>query len=80
MPLSNATVSGAWSGGASENGTCVTDIDGQCSLTLKNLKTNVDSVIFTITDLSADSAQYEAVSNHDPDGDSNGTSITVMQP
>jgi hypothetical protein len=80
MAFSNATVSGAWSGGALENGACVTDIDGQCSLTLKNLKSNVNSVIFTITDISADSAQYETVSNHDPDGDSDGTSITVIQP
>ena len=34
---------------------------------------------FTVTDV-VDSLTYESASDHDPDGDSNGTAITVSKP
>lgn len=80
LPVSGAAVIGSWSGGSSGSDSCVTDNAGQCSILLGNIRTNVSSVTFSITDVSAGSSLYRPDSNHDPDGDSDGTSITLMQP
>jgi hypothetical protein len=40
---------------------------------------NRTSVTFTVTNITS-SLTYAATSNHDPDGSSNGTSITVIKP
>lgn len=80
MPVVGATVSGDWSGGASGNATCVTDSSGVCFVTLNDIKSNVTSVTFILSDISAATAQYLASANHDPDGDSDGTNISVLQP
>jgi hypothetical protein len=74
-----ATVSGSWSNGATGSGNCATDSNGQCQVTKKNLKSNVTSATFTVTGISA-SGTYDPSANTDPDGDSNGTTITVSQP
>jgi subtilisin family serine protease len=80
LPFPGAIVSGSWSGGASGSDSCVTDNAGQCSILLSGIKSNVFSVTFSITDVSAGSSLYRPDDNHDPDGDSDGTSITLMQP
>jgi serine protease AprX len=76
-PLQGVLVSGDWS-----SEVCTTDADGTCSLSQQNLKNNVGSVTFTIADPSDLSFvwPYKATLNHDPDGDSNGTSITLLKP
>lgn len=79
-PLAGATVNGAWSNGANGSGSCVTDSLGQCRLTKANLKNNVSAVTFTVNSVSHATNSYLATSNHDPDGDSNGTTITVAKP
>jgi hypothetical protein len=38
------------------------------------------SVTFTITNMTKSGFSYAAGSNHDPDGDSNGTAIIVTKP
>ena len=76
----NATVNGSWSNGANGSGSCVTNASGQCSITRNNIKGNSGSVTFTVTTVSASGVAYDAGANHDPDGDSNGTVITVLQP
>lgn len=78
-PVANATVSGAWSGGATGGAGCITDADGQCSVVMPNLKAKASSVKFTVTDVT-DALTYDSADNHDPDGDSDGTSITVDKP
>ena len=84
QPIQAILVSGSWSGGASGEGSCITDAYGQCSIDKNNLKTNVSSVNFTLDSLSDDSGTYyyEFSENHDTDGDSNpsGISIVVDQP
>jgi hypothetical protein len=77
--VSGATVSVTWSGGATGTVTCNTGVNGQCSVTKAGIRKNQRSVIATVTDVSA-SLDYAAVDNHDPDGDSNGTTITVLKP
>ena len=79
-PLADATVSGTWSQGASGSDTCVTDVNGTCSLAKRNLKSSVSSVTFTVDSVSHASDSYAAAVNHDPDGDSDGTQVTVSKP
>jgi serine protease AprX len=59
--------------------TCTTGTGGGCTLSRDLKKTKV-SIVFTVLGLSKASYTYVAASNHDPDGDSNGTRITVTRP
>jgi hypothetical protein len=79
-PVSGITVTGSWSGGTTGTATCTTNASGQCSVTSANMSSKKASVTFTVTNLSGGSGYtYNSSSNHDPDGDSNGTSITVLR-
>jgi thermitase len=75
--VENVTVSGSWSGGTSGSGSCTTDGSGRCSVTSGYMWRNTKSATFTVSGLSHGSYSYEAGDNHDPDGDSDGTTITV---
>ena len=79
-PVANATVSGQWSAGTSGSGSCVTNVSGQCTVTKNNISKNSSSVTFTVTDVAHATYSYTSPDNHDPDGDSNGTAITVNKP
>ncbi|MFN2134364.1 MAG: peptidase S8, partial [Candidatus Promineifilaceae bacterium] len=72
-----ATVSGVWDG--STSGSCTTGGNGQCAITLKNIR-NAAAVTFRVNDLGAIGATYDSGANTDPDGDSDGTEITIFQP
>ena len=73
-----AVVTGAWSRGGS--GSCTTGASGRCSLQSAQLaRSSVASITFSTTKIQA-SLLYAAVDNADPDGDSNGTAITVNRP
>jgi hypothetical protein len=78
--VAGATVSGVWSVGASGTGSCTTGINGQCSFTLSNISRKSSSATFTVNSVTAAGYVYDSAANHDPDGDSNGTTITVLQP
>ncbi|HEX6288617.1 MAG TPA: S8 family serine peptidase [Herpetosiphonaceae bacterium] len=78
--IANATVTGSWSGGITGTGTCTTNASGQCSVTSGNISTKNASATFTVTNVTQASYTYQSSSNHDPDGDSNGTAITVARP
>jgi len=84
QPVQGILVSGSWKGDASGEGSCITGVDGQCSIDKNNLKLNISSVYFSVESLSDDSGTYyyEFSENHDTDGDSNppGISIVVDQP
>jgi hypothetical protein len=77
-PVSNATVTGSWSNGASGTSTCTTDSSGRCTVS-KSIPRATASVTFTVTNLASSGFAYAPAANHDPDGDSNGTSITVSK-
>lgn len=76
-PVAGVTVTGSWSSGGT--GSCVTDANGRCSLS-KAFARKQTTVTFTVTGLTKSGYAYDAGSNHDPDGDSNGTSITFTKP
>jgi hypothetical protein len=79
-PLSGATVSAAWSGGYSGSDQCITGSDGSCTFTTGDIRRKNANVSFTVNDVTLSTFQYEPVLNHDPDGDSNGTTITIAKP
>lgn len=79
-PIGGATAAGGWGGGANGSGSCVTGADGRCSVSKGNLKSNVAQVSFAVTGISGSNVSYDGSANHDPDGDSDGTTITVNKP
>jgi hypothetical protein len=79
-PLSNAQVSGLWNAGADGGDSCVTDSLGQCSLTLNRIKSNESSVSFAVSGVTYGASIYEPGDNHDADGSSDGTTITIAAP
>jgi len=74
-PVADATVSGSWSIGGT--GSCSTDAWGQCLVSRSTIARKTQSVMFTIVNVTNPMFLYRSVDNHDPDGDSNGTSVTV---
>jgi hypothetical protein len=78
-PVANVVVTGNWSGGTTGTSTCTTNSNGQCSVTSSTMNSKKTSVTFTITSLSASGYSYNTSANHDPDGDSNGTAITIVR-
>jgi hypothetical protein len=79
-PIMGATVTGTWSGGVSGTGTCTTNAAGTCSITSPNISNTQPSATFTITNITHTTLTYNQPANHDPDGESNGTTITVSRP
>ncbi len=79
-PVAGVTVRGAWSNGATGSAQCVTGSNGTCTVVKSRLGRNVGSVTFTVSNLTKSGYTYTAAANHDPDGDSNGTSIVVLHP
>lgn len=77
-PLANATVSGSWSSGASGSATCTTGTNGTCAVQVRKLSSS--SATFSVTGASHGSHTYDGSANHDPESDSDGSSITVTRP
>jgi hypothetical protein len=77
--VAGATVSGTFSG---HNGTltCTTAANGICVLGNFTLNRSASSTVFTVTDIVKESSTYQPTANRDPDGDSDGTSITINRP
>jgi hypothetical protein len=75
-----ASVSIQWSGGISGTANAVTDANGRCTFTSDTISKQNPNATLTITSVTHASLTYSAAANHDPDGDSNGTSITVARP
>lgn len=80
QPVQGATVLIAWGGGASGTASLVTDASGRCTFVSGNITKSSPNATLTITGATHSTLTYSAVVNHDPDGDSNGTSITVNKP
>ena len=72
-----AVVTGKWPNGAS--GTCTTNVGGLCKIGRKLAKSKL-SIVFTVTKVTSAVGAYKPTDNHDPDGDSTGTKITLVKP
>jgi hypothetical protein len=77
-PVANSTVSGSWSIGGTAS--CTTDGTGRCFVSRSAIPRNTKSVVFTIVNATNSTFLYRSADNHDPDRDSNGTSVTVSNP
>ena len=73
-------MSGAWSNDDTEMSTCTTDSNGQCSLTSSLLGGKTGSVTFTVNGVTHGTFSYDPANNSDPEGDSDGSAITISQP
>lgn len=80
QPISDATVSGTWTGGYTGSGSCTTTDNGECTLKSGLMNKGKTFVVFTVGNVAKSDWTYDASSNHDPDGGSSGTSITVNKP
>jgi PKD repeat protein len=76
-PIFNAMVTGVWSTGVTA--TCSTSQIGTCAVGLGPLPNKTASVTFSVQSVTEGRFAYTAAANHDPDGDSNGTTITVKK-
>ncbi len=74
-PIEGASVSGQWSDGSGST-SCTTGSTSSCVVQAGPPIVH-GSVTFTITAITYDGLKYKPAKNHDADGDSNGTSITV---
>jgi hypothetical protein len=77
--VSNAIVLGVWSNNSNVTRNC-TVRKGTCVMTSDTLATSTSTVTFAVTGISHATLAYDPVANHDPDGDSSGTTITMSRP
>jgi len=75
-PLANVRVTGLWSNGTV--GECFTSTDGRCAVQRGGLPKQTRTLSFSVTSMWG-AAGYRPERNHDPDGDSNGTTIVVTR-
>ena len=78
--VSGAMVTGTWTGGYSGSSSATTGSDGICTVSTGTISTKKTSVTFTVNNVSKTLYTYESANNHDPDTDSDGTSITILRP
>jgi hypothetical protein len=78
--VSGAKVTGSWSGGYTGTGSCTTDGTGRCQVATGSISKKVANVMFTVSGVTLAGYVYQSPANHDPDGDSNGATITIAKP
>ncbi|MFL5679682.1 MAG: Ig-like domain-containing protein [Chloroflexota bacterium] len=76
-PINGATITGVWSNGATGTVTCRSTSAGTCTISKSSIPKSAQTVTFTVTNVDYPLGEYLPASNHDPDGDSNGTVIVV---
>jgi hypothetical protein len=74
-PFANAVVTAKWNDGLSAS--CTTTTTGTCVISRSKIRSA--TVTLAVENISRASFAYDAESNHDPDGDSTGTSIAVSR-
>jgi hypothetical protein len=79
QPVTGALVTGTWDSPALTVA-CTTGLDGQCSLLSDPINSSQSSVGFTVDSITHPTLAYDAAANSDPDGDSTGTTISLVKP
>jgi hypothetical protein len=80
LAVAGAVVTGRWSGLAAGSGTCTTGGNGTCVVVSSGFQKKDRVATFTVTGVAASGLAYSAAQNHDPDGDSTGTVISIAKP
>ncbi len=83
-PVANTTVTfkvemTGSSGGSTISSSCITASTGACSYTTAWQKNNISSIKYTIIKALHPTIAYNSTLNHDPETDSNGTTISVSR-
>ena len=73
FPASGLTVHGYWSGGSSDSGSCITNSNGMCQISMSTRDSNL---AFSVTNIVGVGFEYTG-QNHDQNGNSDGTSIAI---
>ena len=76
-PVTGASVTGSWTGG--NTGSCTTNATGRCTVSRSALANGTKTVTFTVAQVAHATLTYQPADNHDPDGDSTGTSMSVSR-
>ncbi|HEV8699004.1 MAG TPA: tandem-95 repeat protein [Candidatus Limnocylindrales bacterium] len=76
--VGGAVVSGWWTDGPGT--TCTTDSSGRCSIASPPYSRRLPAATFNVSTVSRAGYVYDDTANHDPDGDSSGSSISVTRP
>jgi hypothetical protein len=82
-PINGATVVGRWSRTGLASNTCTTGEGGgfgTCIFLFPSMNLVVPNVSFTVESVTRTGSVYQPAANHDPDGSSNGTTITIRRP
>ena len=79
-PVTGATINGSWGSGYSGSAQCTTNSNGSCTVSTGNIWRSSSQATFTVNNVTRSLFTYAPAGNHDPDGDSNGTSIIVSRP
>ncbi len=77
QPIAGAVVSARWNNGMTM--TCITGLTGICRITKLGLSLSVPAITFKVTGVLFPAYTYQKFANHDPGGDSNGTTIVVRR-
>jgi PKD repeat protein len=75
-PLANAWVTAAWDDGTAAS--CTTGTAGRCAVSKPGISRKA-TVVLAITNLVRAGFIYEPEGNHDPDGDSRGTTMSISR-
>ncbi|HSG81224.1 MAG TPA: CARDB domain-containing protein [Gemmatimonadota bacterium] len=79
--VAGVLVQGTWRVGRSDySSSCTTTPAGSCTVPRGNINRRYRSVTFTVDNLTDGTLVYNSSENHDDEGDSNGTTITVSRP
>ncbi len=78
-PLSGVTVGGAWDGGAVGTVSCKTGRKGTCTVASPAAAPGTTEITFRVMGATAAGYTYDKDANHDPDGSSDGTTITIVK-
>ena len=80
-PLADASVRGIWTrnGTGIGTGTCTTDGSGACTISHDGIRKRNKTVTFQVDRITHATHTYDPTANTDPDGDSDGTRITVRR-
>jgi hypothetical protein len=74
-PVAGAVVSGSWSPGGSVS--CTTGTKGTCTASSSGIPLTTASVTFSVIGVAKSGSTYDPAGNHDPEGSSDGTVITI---
>ncbi len=80
VPVEGATVYGRWTGNGLAVDECTTDYAGECLMLNTLLSNKTKKTTFTVTNVVYSGLDYIPSDNHDADGDSDGTKITINRP